>query len=285
MAVLPKISLRVRNDDDTESPVLIRKKFIHRELWVYRPRRVAIQEDVLSQTPARARTTLSPLVYSTFRASARGAYRIFNAAKYRFYRSNSAPPSETDSPFETASALPYTSSATFSDGTWYLSMSYFNGVLDSGFLPLGSYSETYVKLEIASGVAVGDRPGAPVSARLEQRAGGVIRVIAVYSAVSDGANRATEWTIAYTTNGTTPASDAPTIAQSMGSGAISILAYDLPAQADGVTVKVALQVRRTIAPTYLYSEPATILSALASATGPSAPLSLSAWSGALPEDA
>lgn len=202
-------------------------------------------------------------------AAARGLYRIFNAVGYRFYRSNSAPPLETDSPFASNATLPYQPATTFADGTWYLSMSYFNGVLDSGFLPLGPRGETYLIVEILAGALVAVRPGPPVSPGLIQLTGGIVQVVGYYLGTPDGANRATQWAIAYTIDGSTPPTSTPTITPTMPAGPLALLAYSLPAQSVGVTVKVQLQVRRGSA----YSLPATVLSTTIVA-GPSAPLSV-----------
>jgi hypothetical protein len=215
-------------------------------------------------------------------ASVRGLYRVFNAAVFRFYRSNVAPPLETDSPFATSATLPSQPATTYADGTWYISASYFNGVLDSGFLPLGPHGETYQILEIAGGVQVSARPSGPTSARLQVRAGGVLRVIAYYLRFADGANAADVWSIGYTTNGSTPANNAPNATQEMSTGTFIILTYDLPAQATGTTVKVQLQTLRTSGGAF--SLPGTVLVAVADATGPTAPLTLADWVGPLPED-
>lgn len=211
---------------------------------------------------------------------ARGLYRIFNPALYQFYKSNVGPPNETDIAFATSATLPATPANTYADGTWYLSAQYFNGVLSSGFLPLGKHGETYVLLEIAGGVSTGTRPSGPTNAALEVRAGGVIRINAFYLASADGANAADTWSISYTTNGTTPANDSPTITKAMTKGPLQVLAFDLPAQADGTTVKVQLQTRRSGT---VYSLPSTVLIAVADATGPTVPVGGDDWAGALPE--
>lgn len=203
----------------------------------------------------------------------RGRYRVFNAAEYRFYRSNSAPPVEGDSPWATSSSLPDTPTDTFADGTWYLSSSYFNGAIDSGFLALGPNGETYLELEIASAAEVSGRPTPPADVRLELRPNGVVRVVAFVLAVGDAAPDT--WAIAYTTDGSTPAADAPDVTQSISGGALKVLAYDLPAQADATTVKVRLQTRLS----GVYSSGSSVLTATADAAGPAAPADLDLWPG------
>ena len=66
-------------------------------------------------------------------------------------------------------------------------------------------------------------------------------------------------------------------------GLLKLLNVELPAQADGVTVKVRLQTRRNDgtaeSPSWIYSEDSTIESIINDATGPSVPLHLAAWPG------
>jgi hypothetical protein len=215
-------------------------------------------------------------------ATARGLYRVWNDPEYRFYRSNSAPPEEDDEPYATAATLPATPDDTFSDGTWYLSCSYFNGVLDSGFLPVGPRGETYRRIVIASGEATDEPPALVQQWRLELRAGGVVRIAGFY--LETGAGRAHQWAIGYTTNGADPTPDDPQVTVDfVGSAGVEILTYDLPAQADETTVKVLLQTRRndgtTETPVWVYSEDDTILTVSADATGPSAPVAAGSWPG------
>lgn len=231
------------------------------------------------QQPMRGRAMVLPIpVGRAIRsASARGLYRIFNTAGYRFYRSNVAPPLASDTPFATHATLPYQPTSTYADGTWYVSVSYFDGVLDSGFLPVGPHGETYKVLTIASGVQLPTPPGTPYGTTLKQLAGGIVQIIGYYAATPDGPNRATQWAIAYTVDGSTPASGSPTITPSMGNsagnmGARAVLTYRLPAQSNGTTVKVLLQVRRPISGGYSYSPAAPVLSTVVNTSGPSAPL-------------
>lgn len=211
---------------------------------------------------------------------ARGLYRVFGAAVYRIYRSNSAPPAEGDSPWATSATLPATPADTFADGTWWLSVSYFNGVVDSGFLPIGANGETFRQLVVAGGVGVGTPPSAPLDVRLELRAGGVVRVVALYA--QEGDDRATVWAIGYTVDGSTPAEDTPTATQDIErTSGVEVLVYDLPAQANGTTVKVRVQTRRGAS---TYSDGSTVLTATADATGPAQVPGGDLWSGDLPEE-
>ena len=212
---------------------------------------------------------------------ARGLWRIFGPAVYRFYRNQARPPRQGDTPFATSATLPHEPADAFADGTWYLAVSWFNGVLDSGFLPLGPSGETYLRLDVASGAAETSPPAGPVDVRLEARAGGVVRVIAY--ALRAAAAGAEEWAIAYTTNGSDPPADTPDVTQAMREGVLDVLAYDLPAQGDGVTVKVRVQTRRNDGsvdvPDWTYSEGSKILTMAADAAGPTAGEGLAAWEG------
>lgn len=220
-----------------------------------------------------------------FTASIRGLYRVFNDTEYRFYRSNSAPPEETDTPYATSTSLPDEPADTFADGTWYLSVSFFNGVIDSGFLPLGPNGETYLRIDLAGGVETISPPKAPVDVRLELRAGGVVRVIALY--LEFGPLRAGEWSITFTTDGSTPGTPpavSPTETELMPVTGVALLQHDLPAQANTTVVKVRLQSRRFDSPSWVYSEGSAVLTAQADALGPSVPLGADRWVGREPED-
>lgn len=207
----------------------------------------------------------------------RGLYRVFAPAVFRFYRSSSGPPAETDTPFATNATLPATPGTAFADGTWFLSVSYFNGIVDSGFLAIGANGQTYVSVVVASGTSGNPPPIAPLAFRLEQRPGGVVRVHALYA--ETGPTRADTWAIAYTTTGATPPSGAPTVTQAFTDASSGqVLVLDLPAQANGTTVKVLVQTRRA----GVYSAASPVLTAIADTVGPSAVAGGSLWRGELP---
>jgi hypothetical protein len=219
------------------------------------------------------------------RVEARGLYRIFAPPAYRFYRSADGPPAENAAPFAENASLPHTPADTFADGVWYLACSYFNGVLDSGFLPVGPHGETYLVLAIVDGQAVGARPGGPLNWRLEAKVGGVVAVIAVYC--EEGSQRAGEWAIAYTIGGGTPTLDDPDLTQTIPAHGLAILTSDLPAAESGALVTVRLQTRRNDgtneAPAWVYSETGDVLTIHADALGPSVPLAAERWPGLLVE--
>ena len=114
-----------------------------------------------------------------------------------------------------------------------------------------------------------------------------VRVLAYYLPWMDGAaNRADEWAITFTTDGSPPAEDAPDVTVEMVKlGSAEQLIYDLPAQGDGTTVKVRVQTRREDSgPVWVYSDGSAIFTATADAAGPAAPSSADSWPGLLPED-
>ena len=244
-------------------------------------RRRVEEEQILRPRRSIARSGPPPISWGRNYALARGAYRVFNAAGYRFFRSNTGPPATTDTPFATSSTLPVQPAISFADGTWYVSASYFNGVLDSGFLPLGNNGETYLKLEISSGSQLPTRPAAPQNVQALVLPATVIRVQGVYLAAVDGANAATEWAISYTTDGSAPTANSPTVVVAMSGGPMALLSYDLLTVPAAVSVRILVQVRRGT----IYSIPGAEVDVYSSTFSPLAPVDLQAWPGQLPADA
>lgn len=239
--------------------------------WLPRARREDAIDDVGEEPPRRrSATAVTSLV--SFAAAARGTYRIFGPAVYRFYRSTSAPPAPGDVPYATSASLPATPATTFADGTWYVSASYFDGVYDSGFLPMGPGGETYKTLVVSGGVAKSFPPAVPSDAKIRGRAGGVARVTAIYLPACDavaigGPGPADAWAITYTTDGSAPTpcsgtADVPTVAVAIPPRSNRPqLAVDLPAQVAGTNVKAIVQLRRALSPSrWAYSAPSAVLS-------------------------
>lgn len=229
----------------------------------------------------------SALATVAYYVDARGVYRVFNEAEYRFYRSNSAPPAEDDAAWDTDATLPHEPTDTFSDGTWWIACAWFNGVLSSGFLPVGPAGETYLRIDVTGGTETENPPPGPIDWRLEARPAGVVRVHAVIYLAGETTDP-DEWALSYTTNGSAPAEDAPDVTQALRFDVGGeLLQYDLPAQANGTTVKVRLQMRRNegteSVPVWVYSEDSTIKTITADALGPDAPLDLESWPGPLSE--
>jgi len=223
------------------------------------------------------------VIVTTYLVDARGIYRVFNDDGYWIHYDTS-PPSEASTPDETTSTLPYTTTGTFTGtGTWYLAVQYFNGVIPSGFLPVGPNGEPYLRLDLDGDAAVGSPPKGPIDWALEVRPAGVVRVHGrVY--VTDDDDDPDQWAIGYTTNGVDPVEDSPDVSVSFRyTLGLVVLEYDLPAQADGTTVKVRLQTCRSS--DSVLSDGSTVKSAVAETIGPDAPIAAESWPGAVPEDA
>jgi len=244
--------------------------------------------DDIELDPIRSRFMDMAGIARKFYVDIRGLYRIFNDVEFRFYRKLGSPPAETDTPFATNATLPFEPTDTYGDGAWFLAVSYFNGVIDSGFMPLGPNGERYLRVDISGGVEITPPPEAPSIWNLEVRQGGVIRVNGSYLQL--GVLRASEWAITYTVDGSEPGEPpavSPTTTVVILESGLAILAHDLPFQAAGTIVTVRLQTRRFDG-VWVYSEGSTTKSAMADSFGgvpdeSDAALDASFWVGRLPE--
>jgi hypothetical protein len=233
-----------------------------------RPRKRQVSR-ILGQPPPRAR----------WQIQGRAAYRVFNAAVFRIYRRTDRAPVPSDMIWTTDAALPHSPAGTFADGIWHVSVSWFNGVLDSGFLPIGPRGESYLLLEVSGGGQVNEAPAGPISWELVTEAGGVVRVRGLYMHDPADDARADDWAITYTVDASTPATDTPDATQTIPAGDwFAWLDYALPAQANGTTVKVRLQTRYGTT----YSDNSTVKTATADAAGPAAPAAIESWPGLIP---
>jgi hypothetical protein len=285
----PKVIAAPEDDHPDAFIKMISPLLVGPPTFFLQPMRVVFQEtpdDVLypvHQNPIQIAP--HPIDYTARYAAARGNYRIANPACFRFFRSSTGPPNPVSAggtPFATSATLPYQPTNTYADGTWYLSVSYFDGFLDSGFLPIGPQGQTYLTMTLSGGMLVAAPPSAPTNYSVKQFAGGVIKIMAIYLPFVDGTNAATQWAIAYTTDGSTPANNSPSITQAMTGGAMQVLSYSLPTQAAGTTVKVQLQVRRAVGAGWAYSAPLPVLASVVPATAPASPQVLESWPGQLP---
>lgn len=187
-------------------------------------------------------------------AEARGLYRVWNAPKFRIYRTGpyvaswppvteGEPPAEGDPPWETCDALPYSPAGTFTTGVWLIALSYFNGVLDSGFYPLGPKGEPYRRLFIdAGGQEAGNPPEEPTWS-VEAIAGGRARVRAVYA--ETGPNRADQWALQLKPGVPPPANPEiyPPIPADIAGDGVAVWTYDSDPYMGG-TMYARLYVRR-----------------------------------------
>jgi hypothetical protein len=218
---------------------------------------------------------------TTHYSDLRGLYRIFNATEYRFYRTDGSPPQEGDTPFATASSLPDTPTPTFADGDWYLAMSYFNGCIDSGFLPMGQYGLPYKRIVIDSGAEEETPPIGPLDVRLIKRPGGVIRVI--IWAMRDGSAEQPDTIAIWTATGfgvPLLPPNTPGYTNTLSGSGLIVVQRDLPAQSDGTVVKVRVHLRRD----GVYSDGSFLVQTTADAAGPSAPVGGEQWLGRVPAE-
>ncbi len=229
---------------------------------------VVVQPVLINPAPKRGK----------FYGNLRGAYRIFNTALYEFYYKDGSAPDISKPYFETNASLPYTTTETYTDGEHHFSVQKTNGILKSGFMPLGAQGQAFKRIDVSSSAEVSIPPAKPTDWHLVQSAGGVITIEATYFE-ADSTLRGDTWAITYTTNGSTPATDSPTATADIVTTGMAVLSYAIPAQVHDTTVKVRLQTRRDST----YSEDSTVQTLTADAEGPAAPPAGGQWTGGLPE--
>lgn len=214
---------------------------------------------------------------------ARGQYRVFNAAEYRYRWNNARAPSLIDPIDETKATLDLTTAATFADGIWRFAVTFFNGIYDSGFLPVGPFGEPYLILTIDGGVVIGNPPQKPDSWSLRvvgnnPASTGVVWVDGFYTEL--GALRADEWYVEFSTDQVswTPATQAvPAIG-------VAVLRKDIPSSwSDGAEVFVRVRMRRDDSGTWIYSDGIDdVRSIIVNGEGPTAPLGGDQFTAPLP---
>ena len=208
-------------------------------------------------------------------SEARGLYRIANAPEFRFYQTSggAVPLPDTDTPFAVAASLPDEPAATFADGDRRFAATEFNGFIES-------HARQHDRIFVVGGAAAATPPAEPFDQALVDRAGGVIEITAAYTSSGEPSDLiADTWAIWFTTDGSTPDPDNDpaddTVAMVFGRDALSLLEwsaagpYTLPAQADGVVVKVVVRARR--AADGADSVNGTIITATVSTSGPAVP--------------
>jgi hypothetical protein len=178
--------------------------------------------------------------------------------------------------YDTNPTLPYQTSETFADGTWYIGMSYFDGVLDSGFYPQGQSGLPYQVIVVSGGVIVGTPPSPVVDASLS---GNVLVRALYYPGVDPPGSQATSFYLTGTYNsGLLPINFTPATIPIGGNPAI--LSYTFPAQMPGTVVDVTIYTQYGSGPT----RSAGVTLSLTIPAVPSSPLGLQSWPGNSPED-
>jgi len=223
-------------------------------------------------------------------------YRVFNATRYRLYRSTSTPPVEGDTPFFTTATLPANVPTIFSNDIWYLAVSYVNGVIDSGFYPIGDNGEPYMTIDLTDEKIIGTQaPNAPTSWHLEQRDGNVW-LIGIY--FKGNAPQASKWTYAWTSDGTTPPDpvynpvdldpydEVYVGTQAIATVALAVLEVDLGAYADAKVIKCKLATaRQDIDGASISNRISDFVQKelTVNTAGPTAPVDAHEWHGRTPE--
>lgn len=196
-----------------------------------------------------------------------GLSRIFNAAEYRAYRTDgSVPDPDVDSPHATFSALPTTPAGAWADGDWRVALTRFNGVLESLGKPFAPINEAALRLIISGGTEDDLPPAAPKSIQVEDRAGAVIRVTAVYLSNGDsaaGITLPTRWNISWTGDATGSAT--PALSIILG---VARLSYDI-SLSDGQEITVSVRTEYDPGGGYVQSDAVTE-TITADGSGPSA---------------
>jgi hypothetical protein len=187
-------------------------------------------------------------------------------------------------PDVTGPTLPLTSADLPFNSILYCALAYFNGVLNSGFLPVGPAGETYFIVEIVAGHVVSEPPSGPNDWSLVDAGNGEMRIRAVYT--ETGSTRAHEWAIAYTTNGTDPPIDAPDVTIPMLAIGAALLDYVIVILTHGATLKVRVQTRRNdgseALPDWRYSRDSYVLTITVDTSAPATPLDARVWPGPPP---
>jgi hypothetical protein len=219
---------------------------------------------------------------AVYHGAFRGALRIYNTAEYRFYRTDdgSAPDPDSDAPYATASSLPATPAVDFADGTWNVTVTYFNGVLESSPLAIGPAGETYLTLVIDSGEETEAAPNGPITWRINEEVAagttdGTLSVIAMLYVDTDAP--ADEVGVWVATGASVPSGDgAPDYSTSVPSNSMGVVSIVVPMTdyALGTTVNVGVRVGWTPdGGSRLWSD--LELSAIVVGSRPSAPISAS----------
>lgn len=167
-----------------------------------------------------------------------GLYRVFGAAHYRIYMTDGRDPLPgRDVPVETCTSLPFTLTDPPGDGDWRIAVTRHNGAWESP-------PATIQRLRIASSAEGLLPPSGPQDLQLEQRAGGVVRVHALYPYRGDPpSQRATHWNVSVSVDEAPAQAVAIPVTAPRG---MAVLAYDLPAQSDAAVQAVTVEMNRIV---------------------------------------
>lgn len=201
-------------------------------------------------------------------------YRVFNSAEYRIYINTSAPPQPGDTPTLTTASLPYEDPGTtfVAPNKYYISMSYFNGVYDSGFYPIGPAGESYLILDLSvTPVVTTSRPLNPQYATAFIRYDVYGTFIATLQATyfEEGDNRATEFAAWYSYSGyPSDGESSPDYTATIDDNGIAVMEWSgVTGSVYPATAYFRVKTRRLIAEdTYVYSKTGVLASCTADAS-------------------
>lgn len=239
------------------------------------PRKRSLDGRPPKRYPHLSRRTPPTAFLSRYEFDATGRYRVFNDAEFQLFDSTGDPLATTPTeavPFAVSPVLPVTPADTYAAKVNKFSAVLFNGVLSSGFRPLGPKAQAYRSVYLLGGVVALDPPDSPGGWDLKTKAGGVVNIAGWYRSVP-GELRAEDWALYFTFDGSTPSnplSDTPDATTPMPTEGVALLDYDLPAQANGTTVKVRVHTQRTDGVGDRFSEDSVVLTIIADDAGPAA---------------
>ena len=202
------------------------------------------------------------------KSEARGMFRVRGTAMYQAYHKlGSAPTPGVDTAFATSASLPFTPTDTFGDGDRYFTLT------KKSAYGLESTPHHTTRMNISGGTVGGAAPNPPSQLQLFQSAG-IVTAKTLYTRPADSTYLADTFALWYTTDGSTPGSGSPNATASVSSTARGAWwIYALPAQVDGVVVKVLVKMKKGS----VYSDTGLSASLTVDAAGPSAPAAGTVW--------
>jgi hypothetical protein len=199
-------------------------------------------------------------------ASVRGGHRVANAAldRYELYRGVNAAADLTAGPWQTFTALPFTTPALAPFAEYHFVLRRRNawGVLSQNL------EETVLFVDAGGNLV--SPPSPPEDPAAAPAAGGTVLITATYAYDADGAAQADAFLVYVRTDGTFPDTslDTPAVVAMTKADGVAKLEYTTSAQAEGTTVKAIVRTRRTGTPSVDSTNVDPFVSAVATLLGP-----------------
>lgn len=231
---------------------------------------------ILSRRPAAARPRPGPIRIGpppvntlAVAQQAAGFYRVADPtlARYELYRGIDASPDFTAGPWQTFTALPFTTPALSVSHTHHLVLRRRN----AWNLLSQNAQETLLRIAVDATLTPAP-PSPPQNVNASAASAGKIRVSAEYLYAPDGPNAADLFLVFLTSDGSAPnpagapAASVPVVR----ADGVAKLSYLTAGYADGTLVKAIVSVRRSGTPDS-DSTPSAIVSAVAATAGPASP--------------